>query len=72
MQPLKLFASPLGRFDRVNLGFLFRSSVLHVGRQVAAAVLPLHGRIRKCRAEPTGVELFAAVASAAGLDDFSA
>lgn len=38
--------------------------------QVAAAVLPFHGRVRKCRTKPAGFMLLAPVAAAARLDDF--
>ena len=65
----ELLASALGSLDRVDLGLFFIRGCLNVSRQVAVSVFPLHGRIRKRRAEPTGFMLFAPVAAAACLDD---
>lgn len=66
-----LFSPPFGCLDRVDLGFCFRG-LLQVGCQVATAVFPFHGRLRKRRTEPAGIMFFTPVATSACFDDFSA
>ena len=43
-----------------------------MGRQVAIAVFPFHGRLGACAAIPTRFDLVGSVAAFAGLNDFVA
>lgn len=61
----------LGRFDRIDFGFLFGGGHARVSRHIAGAEFPSSRRIRACRAVPGRGEFNLSAASVALFHDFT-
>lgn len=69
MKNIILLLTALRGLNRVQFSLFLFDGHGDVGGQIAVAIFPFGGRVRRCGAIPAGMIFFAAVASLAGFND---